>query len=107
MSSLHWLIVVPYYFFLAMAYLSILMVGTRLLRVKTSINTLVGISIAVSFLDLVILLGGGFLTIKQFTFLPLLAIFAVSLVFAAIDALLARRLSLPLDEELAAIDATK
>jgi len=103
-SSLHWLIVVPYYFFLAMAYLSVLMVGTRLLRIKSSINTLVGISIAVAFLDLVILLGGGFVPIAKFTFLPLVGIFAVSLVFATIDFLLARRLPLPLDDELAAID---
>lgn len=107
MSSLHWLIVVPYYFFLAMAYLSILMVGSRLLRIPAAINTLVGISIAVAFLDLVVLLGFVGISIRSFTLLPLLAIFAVSLAFAAIDVLLARRLPLPLDEELAALDTNK
>lgn len=104
MGSLHWLIVVPYYFFIALALLGLLMVGTRLLRIKASINTLVGISIAVSFFDLVVLLGGGFLSIKNLTFLPLLAIFAVSLTCATVDSLLARQLPLPLDEELDAID---
>ncbi len=104
MGALHWLVVIPYYFFLALAYLGLLMVGTRLLRIKASINTLVGISIAISFLDLVVLLGGGFLSIESFTFLPLLGIFAVSLVCAALDSLLERRLPLPLDEELAAIE---
>lgn len=104
MDTLHWLILVPYYFFLALAYLSLLMVGTRLLRIKTSINTLVGIAIAVSVLDLVVLFAFDILEIDHFRFWPLLGIFAVSLVFAAIDHLLHERLPLPLDEELAAID---
>ena len=104
MGSLHWLILVPYYFFLALAYLGVLMVGTRLLRIKSSINTLVGIAIVVSVVDLVVLFAFDFVEIDDFRFLPLLGIFAVSLVCASLDQLLQRRLPLPLDEELAAID---
>lgn len=104
MEKLHWLILFPYYFFLALAYLSVLMVIARLARIKASINTFVGISIVVSLIDLIVLFAFDFVTIDDFRFLPLLAIFAVSLVFAALDHLLQGRLPLPLDEELAAID---
>lgn len=104
MGSLHWLVLVPYYFFLALAYLGLLMVGTRLFRIKTSINVLVGISIVVSLIDLIAIFALDLVEIDDFRFLPLLAIFSVSLVCAALDNVLHKRLPLPLDEELAAID---
>jgi len=103
-GSLHWLILFPYYFFIALAYLGVLMVVSRLLRIKTSINTLIGISIAVSVIDLVVVFAFDFVEIGDFRFWPLLAIFAVSLVCATLDNLLQGKLPLPLDDELAAID---
>lgn len=102
MGNLHWLILIPYYFFGAMAVLTLLVVLTRVTRIKASINTLVGIAIATSAFDLIFLLGSGMLQIDDFTGLPMLVIGLTSFVLATIDFLLRKSLPLPLDEELAA-----
>lgn len=102
MGNLHWLILIPYYFFGAMAVLTLLCVLTRVTRIKTSINTLVGIAIASSAFDLVFLLGTGMLQIDDFTGAPMAALGVVSFVLATVDFILQKSLPLPLDEELAA-----
>ncbi len=102
MGNLHWLILIPYYFFGTLAVLTLLVLLTRVTRIKTSINTLVGIAIASTVFDLVFVLSTGMLKIDHFTAGPMLAIGGASFVFAFIDFLLRKSLPLPLDEELAA-----
>ena len=102
MGNLHWLILIPYYFFGAMAVLTLLCVLTRVTRIKASINTLVAIAIASSAFDLAVLLGTGILQIGDLTGVPMLLLGLASFVLATLDFILQKSLPLPLDEELAA-----
>ena len=97
---LHALILFPYYFFGAVAALSCMMLLCRLLRVKVSINVLVGIAIPLSLAAIAFPLIGGWVGLAAFTSRPMIAIALVSVIAAAIDAGLVRHLPLPLDDEL-------
>ena len=97
---LHALIVVPYYFVSALAALPLLILGARLLRLKVSVNTLVGIAIGLAVASIVVPLAADWLDLDAFTGRPLLVLVLASLVLAAIDAALMRHLPLPLDDEL-------
>ena len=96
----HWLIVVPYYFFAALTALPLLMLVSRLLRLKVPINTLVGAAIAVALAVVIVPLATDAVDLTAFTGRPLLVLGAASFVCAALDAALARVLPLPLDGEL-------
>jgi hypothetical protein len=96
----HWLIVVPYYFIGVLAALPVLLVGARLLRLKLSINSLVGAAIVLTVALIMVPLACGWVELKSFTGRPMLALILVSFIFAAVDAALVQRFPLPLDDDL-------
>lgn len=100
MGFLHWFILIPYYFFASLALLPLLIVACRLLRLKFSINALVGTAIAVSVVAIVVSLAGDWLDLAHFRGGPLLALGVASMLLAALDAALMGALPLPLDKEL-------
>jgi len=97
---LHGLIVVPYYFVAPLAALPLLMVVSRLLRLRVAINTLVGGAIVLSLLSIIVPLSCKWVSLDAFTGRPLAALVVLSFVLTACDAALAKRLPLPLDDEL-------
>lgn len=102
MGKLHWLILFPYYFFGAMVVLGTMLIGSRLLRLRVSINTLVTIAIAVTLLLLIVPLALGWTRIRSFGGLGVAFLLLASFCVAALDAWLGRRLPLSLDVDLTA-----
>ena len=100
MPNLHAFIVIPYYFFGALALLSAFVVITRVLRIETPIHYLVSIAIGLSLSALVIPLLLDIFDTSDLHAKPMLALGLSSFVLAAIDSLLMTKLPLPLDEEL-------
>ena len=100
MGVLHWFILVPFYFFGSLAALPLLIIVCRLLRLKASINALVGIAIALSVGGIVIPLACDWVDLVAFRGGPMLALGVLSMVLAAVDAALLHVLPLPLDQEL-------
>jgi hypothetical protein len=97
---MHWLILIPYYFFGALTVLAFLMLACRLLRLGVGMGTIAATAVGVVIASLVIVLAFDVVDIHDFTFLPMLGLFALSLLFAGVDAMLATSLPLPLDDEL-------
>lgn len=100
MGHLHFLIVIPYYFIGALLALPLLMVICRILRLRTSINTLVGGAIGLAVAMIVVPLACDWVDLVSFTGRPLLLMVVASLLLAGVDVALAQRLPLPLDDEL-------
>lgn len=100
MGYLHWLIVIPFYFFGSLAALPLLIVICRLLRLKVSINTLVGAAIALSIAGIVIPLAADWVDLTAFRGRQMLALAVLSMLLVAVDAALVNALPLPLDKEL-------
>jgi len=98
--ALRWLIVVPYYFIGALAALPALMLLCRLARAKISINALVGTAIGLTVAAIGVPLVCGWLDLSAFTGRLLLLLVIVSLLLAALDTAVAKRLPLPLDKDL-------
>jgi len=97
---MHSLIVIPYYFIGALLALPLLMVLCRILRLKTSINTLVGAAIGLAAVMIVVPLVCDWVDVVQLTGRPLLGMVLASLLLAGVDVALAPGLPLPLDDEL-------
>lgn len=100
MGSLHWLILVPYYFFAALTTLLLLSVLSRVLRVPAGANRLVMTAILLSLVAVIAPLLTGIAGIGDYEGKGFLALAVASFVLAGIDTLLAPRLSIPFDEEL-------
>lgn len=103
MGTLHWLIVVPFYFFGALSLLLALMVVARLLRLKVKANTLVMVAVTVAIVGVALPLIAGWANIQEYSGRILLLVGVVSFILAAIDTWLGSRLPLPLDQELRAL----
>jgi hypothetical protein len=97
---LHWFILIPFYFFGSLAALPLLIVTCRLLRLKVSINALVGTAIALSIGGIAIPLACNWVDLTAFRGRQMLALGVVSMLLAAVDAALMNMLPLPLDREL-------
>jgi hypothetical protein len=97
---MHWMILVPYYFFGALVALPFLMIVSRVLRLHVAINTLVGTAIVLSLLGIVVPLMCDWVDLASFTSRPMLVLGVLSFLLAACDAALVKRLPLPLDSEL-------
>ncbi len=100
MGWLHWLIVIPFYFFGSLAALPLLILICRLLRLKISINALVGAAIALSIAGIVIPLAADWVDLTAFRGRQMLALAVLSMLLVAVDAILVNALPLPLDQEL-------
>ena len=100
MGYIHWFILIPFYFFGSLAALPLLIIAARLLRLKVSINVLVGSAIALSLAAIVIPLACDWVDLVWFRGRQMLALGVLSMVLAAVDAALMTALPLPLDNEL-------
>ena len=103
MSRFHWLIVVPYYFFLALTLLPLLMVLTHVVRAKVSLGTLATITFVLSVAGVAVPLIADWIDLAHLTGRPLLGLVVASFALVALDGMLAHRRRLPLDEELDAL----
>jgi hypothetical protein len=97
---LHWFILIPFYFFGSLAALPFLIIIARLLRLKVSINALVGTAIALSVAGIAVPLALDWVDLLSFRGRQMLALGVLSMVFTAVDAALVNALPLPLDKEL-------
>lgn len=100
MGNLHWLVLIPYYFFSALCVLLLLIVVCRLLRVRIGANALVITSVLVAAGGVLLPLATGWAHIADYGGIGLVVLGVVSFMFAALDAWLEPRLALPLDQEL-------
>lgn len=100
MGSLHWLILIPYYFVGTLAALPFLMLICRLIRLKVAINVLVGTAIALSLAAIIVPAVCKWLDPRAFTGRPMLLLVLLSFLLAAVDGVLAPHLPLPLDDEI-------
>ena len=100
MGSLHWLIVIPLYFFAALTLLLSLILVARLLRLRVSVNPLVIGAAALALGLIVAPLVAGWVTLDAYTGRVVLVLIVASFAVAGIDTLLQSLLPLPLDDEL-------
>lgn len=100
MHNFHWLIVIPLYFFAALAMLLFLILAARLLRLKVSVNPLVTTAVTVSLAFIVAPVVIGWATLDSYTGRGLLVLGLATFLIAGIDTLLQTFLPLPLDKEL-------
>jgi hypothetical protein len=99
-GSLHWLIVIPLYFFAALALLLLSIVVARLLRLRVSINPLVTAAVIAALAVVVAPLVAGWVTLEAYTGRVLAALLVASFALAALDTLLQSLLPVPLDKQL-------
>lgn len=97
---LHYLILIPYYFFGALALTAFGMIVCRVLGLRVPVAYLVGGGVAGTVAGLFGTLATYHVSIDDFRLLPLLALVAASLLLATIDALLQRWRHVPFDDEL-------
>ena len=97
---MHWLLLVPFYVFIAIGVFLLLSIFCRVLRLKLSANTLAVTAVIVGVVIVLLPLFEG-IQLSDYTGRRLLVIGAVTFALAAVDTLLESVLPLPLDAELA------
>lgn len=97
---MHWLILIPCYFFAAMSLLTLFMLLSRLLRLRLPIDWLVGAAIAVGILATAGPLALDLVDLHQVTGRAVLVLGVASFALAGLDAAMAALLPLPLDRDL-------
>ena len=97
---LHSLVVIPYYFLGALAMLACLMLACRLLRLKLSLNALVGTAIVLSLGLLIASLALDWIDVADLTAWPMIGLIALSFLATAADVALAKLLPIRFDNEL-------
>ena len=100
MGSLHWLIVVPLYFFGNMTLCLSFIVAARLLRLRVSVEPLVTGTSALAIVLTVVPLVAGWVTLDASAGRVLIVLIVASFAVAGLDTLLQSLLPLPLDKEL-------
>jgi hypothetical protein len=98
--NFHWLIVIPLYFFAALALLLFLVLVARLLRLRVSVNPLVTTAVTLSLAFIVAPVVIGWATLDSYTGRVLLALMLGTFALAAVDTFLQSFLPVPLDKEL-------
>jgi hypothetical protein len=99
-GSLHWLIVIPLYFFGSITLLLSFILAARLLRLRVSVDPLVTSASALAVGLIVVPLIAGWVTLDSYAGRVLVVLIVASFALAALDTLLQRLVPLPLDEEL-------
>jgi hypothetical protein len=97
---LHWLIVIPLYFFASLALLLSFILVARLLRLRVSVEPLTAGASALAFALIVAPLVAGWVTLDAYTGRILLVLIVASFAAVGVDTLLQPLLPLPLDDEL-------
>jgi len=99
-GSLHWLVLIPYYFFTALSFYLLFSVICRVVRAPVSANPIAITAVVVGLLATAAPLLSGWTKLANYSWPGMLALFAVSMVLATVDTLLKGSLSLPADAEL-------
>jgi hypothetical membrane protein len=97
----HWLVVVPFYFFSAIVTFLVLALVCRLVRLPVGANGLAITAVVLAVAVVAVPLASHWVSLAQLTARPLLALTAASFLLAALDTLLQPLLPLPVDRELA------
>lgn len=97
---MHWLLLVPFYVFIAIGVFLLLSILCRILRLKLSANALAVTAVIVGVAIVLLPLFEG-IQLSDYTGRRLLVVAGVTFVLATIDTLLESVLPLPLDAELA------
>lgn len=100
MGWLHWLILVPYYFFTAISLFLAALTTARLLRLDVRANTLAVIAVAGGLVAVASPLLLGLAGIDDYRAGPMFGLAGLSLVLAVVDALLQSALPVAADREL-------
>jgi hypothetical protein len=100
LERLHWMVVIPMYFFTAMTLLALFILVARLLRARVSLDPLVASACALALGLAVGPLVVGWATLDAYTGRVVLGLIVVSLALTGLDTILRSPLPLPLDEEL-------
>lgn len=100
MSSVHWLILFPYYFFGALTSLLFLILAARLVRARLSSNALVLTAVLVGVVATLLPLVAGWVRLSDYGVVNLFLLAGSSFVLALLDASLQPRLPIALDAEL-------
>jgi hypothetical protein len=99
-SSLHWLVLIPYYFFSALSFFLLFSVICRLVRAPVSANPMAITAILAGLVATAAPLLSGMTSLANYSWPGMLGLFAISMVLALADSLLKASLSLPADAEL-------
>jgi hypothetical protein len=94
------LVVIPFYFFTALAVFLLLTLVSRMLRLKVGANTLGTGAVLLAVLSLAVPLSFDLIDVSDLSGRRLLLLGAASLVLAGLDTLLQSLLPLPVDAEL-------
>lgn len=100
---LHWFILIPYYFFLALSVALLLVLLARLVRARVSASHLVTAAVLLALAGVSLPLATGWATIDDYTTRGFVVLAVASFLLAALDTLLGSALPLPLDRELEGI----
>lgn len=100
---MHWLVVIPYYFFSAVLCFLVLALAARILRLRVGANLLATAAVVLGVAAAAVPLAAGWVDVAGLTLWRLLGLAAVSFAAAALDALLRGILPLPADRDLAAL----
>jgi hypothetical protein len=99
-SVVHWLVVVPFYFFSAILMFLVLALVSRLVRLQIGANALAITAVVLALAVVATPLAAHWIGLAQLTARPLLALTAATFLLAALDTLLQPLLPLPVDREL-------
>ena len=97
---LHALVVIPFYFFAALATFLTLAVVTRVLRLKVGANALAMTAVLLGVAVVAVPLSLDWIDLRHLSGRPLLVLGAATFVLAALDTLLQSLLPMPIDREL-------
>jgi hypothetical protein len=98
-GALHWLVVIPVYFFGAISWYALLDSAARLVRADVGPERLAGAAVLASIASVVVVLASGLVGLDDLRLLPLLGLGLASFALAGADAALARAMPLASDEE--------
>jgi hypothetical protein len=97
---LHWLILIPFYFFGSITLLLSFILAARVSRLRVSVDPLVPGACALAVALIVVPLLAGWVTLDAYGGRVLVVLIVASFTLAGLDALLQPLVPLPLDEEL-------
>ena len=98
---MHWLILIPFYFFGATGLFLLLTIASRLLRLKVTASTLAVTSVVLGLAFVIVPLVSDLLDLEHYAGRYVLGLGLVTFLIAAVDTILEPLLPLPLDQELA------